>query len=63
MNPFTFSVNVDKHDRWNMPARFLSTLYNLGFGWKDLDELGAAKVVMELEDVFYGIENRTRCLE
>jgi len=54
---------ITTHEQELVTTRFLATIYNLGLGFQDLDDVTAVEIVMELEDILYGIETGTRCLE
>lgn len=64
-NPFASVsyINLFKDEKTDIPANFLGTLYNLGLGFQDTDELDVIEIIMELEEIFDAIESGTGCLE
>ena len=54
---------ITKYEQELVATRFLATMYNLGLGFQDLDDVTAVHIVMELEDLLDGIKTGSRCLE
>lgn len=50
-NIFLADYIVVDDDEYSLPAKFLSTLYNLKLGFQDKDELDALEITMHLEEV------------
>ncbi len=61
MNPFYFGIGQTDIDL-NISTKFLAVVWNLDLGFKDVDDLGAVEVVMQLEDVLDGTKDFKRSL-